>query len=215
VLLCEGEVVLACLVAYRRERFTERERHHLQRVVPLLRARLALERQLDEAPLATAALGAALDLLATPAFVVDRAGEVLHANTAARRLLAGAPDAVEAELRAAASSRPPGGWAVTGVVAPGACDHFLVVKRREEGFAARVAAAAAGWALTPRQRDTLALLAQGRGNRDIAAALGCSERTVEEHVSACFEKAACETRLELVARFWAGVWRVDARSPSR
>ncbi|MER7515615.1 response regulator transcription factor [Streptomyces sp. NPDC126499] len=43
-------------------------------------------------------------------------------------------------------------------------------------------------ALTPREREVLELMAQGRSNRSIAAALVVSERAVEKHVAAVFGK---------------------------
>jgi DNA-binding NarL/FixJ family response regulator len=56
--------------------------------------------------------------------------------------------------------------------------------------------------LTRRQTEVLARLATGQGNRAIAAGLGCSEKTVELHVSALLAKLGCRSRAELVARFW-------------
>ncbi|MCA1828795.1 MAG: LuxR C-terminal-related transcriptional regulator, partial [Myxococcales bacterium] len=41
-------------------------------------------------------------------------------------------------------------------------------------------------------------------NRRVAASLGCSESTVELHVTALLEKAGCESRAQLVARVWGG-----------
>jgi DNA-binding NarL/FixJ family response regulator len=52
--------------------------------------------------------------------------------------------------------------------------------------AARHASALA--ALTPRERDVLALMAEGRSNGAIAADLVVSERAVEKHVSNIFSK---------------------------
>jgi DNA-binding NarL/FixJ family response regulator len=43
-------------------------------------------------------------------------------------------------------------------------------------------------ALTPRERDVLALMAEGRSNRAMADALVVSERAVEKHVTAIFSK---------------------------
>src|SRR4051794_3983748 len=43
-------------------------------------------------------------------------------------------------------------------------------------------------ALTPREREVLDLMAQGRSNRAIAQAAFLSERAVERHVTAIFEK---------------------------
>jgi DNA-binding CsgD family transcriptional regulator len=55
-------------------------------------------------------------------------------------------------------------------------------------------------ALTARERDVLALLADGLGNRDIAAALGISEHTVKFHLGAIFGKLGASTRTEAVRR---------------
>lgn len=54
--------------------------------------------------------------------------------------------------------------------------------------------------LTARERDVLALLADGRGNRDIAQALGISEHTVKFHLGAIFGKLGATTRTEAVRR---------------
>jgi DNA-binding NarL/FixJ family response regulator len=43
-------------------------------------------------------------------------------------------------------------------------------------------------ALTPREREVLALMAEGRSNRAIAEALVISERAVEKHVTSIFSK---------------------------
>ena len=56
--------------------------------------------------------------------------------------------------------------------------------------------------LTRRQTEVLARLATGQGNRAIADGLGCSEKTVELHVSALLAKLGCRSRAQLVARFW-------------
>jgi DNA-binding NarL/FixJ family response regulator len=42
--------------------------------------------------------------------------------------------------------------------------------------------------LTPRERETLAEMAQGKSNAAIAAALGLSERAVEKHINSIFSK---------------------------
>jgi DNA-binding NarL/FixJ family response regulator len=43
-------------------------------------------------------------------------------------------------------------------------------------------------ALTPREREVLALVAEGRSNAGIAARLVVTERAVEKHVSSIFDK---------------------------
>jgi DNA-binding NarL/FixJ family response regulator len=51
-------------------------------------------------------------------------------------------------------------------------------------------------ALTPRERDVLALLARGDSNKRIAAALNLSIGTVKGYVSAIFEKLGVEDRTQ-------------------
>jgi HD-GYP domain-containing protein (c-di-GMP phosphodiesterase class II) len=48
--------------------------------------------------------------------------------------------------------------------------------------------------LTPREIEVLALVARGRSNREIAAALGISARTVSTHVEHVYTKAGVSTR---------------------
>lgn len=54
--------------------------------------------------------------------------------------------------------------------------------------------------LTPREHDVLALLADGYGNRTIAARLGISEHTVKFHLASIFGKLGTSTRTEAVRR---------------
>jgi DNA-binding NarL/FixJ family response regulator len=56
--------------------------------------------------------------------------------------------------------------------------------------------------LTPREREILVLVAQGKSNRDIADALVISERTARTHVSNVLNK------LELASRTQAALWAV-------
>ncbi len=61
-------------------------------------------------------------------------------------------------------------------------------------------------ALTPREQDVLALLAEGAGNREIAERLGVSEHTVKFHLSAIFGKLGAATRTEAVRRALRWGW---------
>lgn len=54
--------------------------------------------------------------------------------------------------------------------------------------------------LTPRESAVLQHLARGRSNKQIAAALGVSERTVKFHVSTLFTKLGATNRTEAVTR---------------
>lgn len=53
-------------------------------------------------------------------------------------------------------------------------------------------------ALTPRERDVLALMAEGLGNADIAERLGISDKTVRNHVSNVFDKLGVWTRAQAI-----------------
>jgi DNA-binding NarL/FixJ family response regulator len=51
-------------------------------------------------------------------------------------------------------------------------------------------------ALTPREVEVLAMLAEGLGNKMIAARLGISDHTVKSHVASIFAKLGVSTRAE-------------------
>jgi DNA-binding NarL/FixJ family response regulator len=64
--------------------------------------------------------------------------------------------------------------------------------------------------LTPRQRDILSFIAQGRSNKQIAFALGIRERTVKFHIAALFERLGTSSRTEaLVVALRTGVIQLD------
>ena len=60
------------------------------------------------------------------------------------------------------------------------------------------AAAAESEALTPREVEALALLAEGLPNKSIAARLGISERTAKFHVESILGKLGAESRSEAI-----------------
>jgi DNA-binding CsgD family transcriptional regulator len=55
--------------------------------------------------------------------------------------------------------------------------------------------------LTARERDVCELVAAGRTNREVAAALFLSPRTVEHHLRAAYRKLGVRSRTELAVRF--------------
>ncbi len=64
----------------------------------------------------------------------------------------------------------------------------------------RLDGSAAAPALTPRELEVLTLLAAGRVNKEIAAALGISEHTVKTHLGSIYAKLGVSSRAEAVAR---------------
>ncbi len=95
--------------------------------------------------------------------------------------------------------------------APGAIVAAVRAAARGEGwFSPAIAAQVAAWVrgaqtspggLTGREWEVLRLVAQGKGNKEIALALGVAERTVEFHVSNVLEKLGVGSRVE--AALWA------------
>ena len=67
------------------------------------------------------------------------------------------------------------------------------------GLAPAAASAAERPALTPREREVLALLVEGAPNKAIARALGISVRTAKFHVAAVLAKLHARNRSEAVA----------------
>ena len=63
------------------------------------------------------------------------------------------------------------------------------------------AAREASGGLTAREREVAILIARGRSNREIAAALVIGERTVQTHIGNIFAKLGCDSRAQVAA--WA------------
>ncbi len=153
----------------------------------------------DLARIAPAALGAALEAIPSPAFVVRLPSTILQANTRGRALLASDRDRVLGLVRSTAPApRGPVRFPIESEP-----EHLVLVLHDLEGDArTRLVTVTRRWGLTPRQSAVLALVAQGESNRTVAGRLGCSEKTVELHVSALLAKTRCASRSQLVASFW-------------
>jgi two-component system, NarL family, nitrate/nitrite response regulator NarL len=52
--------------------------------------------------------------------------------------------------------------------------------------------------LTPREREVLGHLAEGKSNKEIAGLLGISQSTVQNHIHNLLEKLGARSRLEAV-----------------
>jgi DNA-binding CsgD family transcriptional regulator len=208
VMLCQGPLPLAWLGGWQTTRFADEQRRRLGSLVGPLRQRLVLEHDVADAPRTAAALGAALEAIGAPAFVVDARGSVLHLNRAGRSLRDRDRAGIERSLVAAARgerSDPP--WQLSRLRGDQVADGFLAVLRSPGTDAARnamVRMAAARWRLTARQQEVLELLARGVANATVADALAISERTVEFHVTAILDKAGADSRTSLLARLLDG-----------
>lgn len=145
-----------------------------------------------------AALEAALEAVGEPAFVLKVPDTLLFTNRLGRDALARDGELVRASLRDALA----GNQQVRRTRLVGHPDHELVVLKGRRDPEARAHAWARRFGLTPRQTAVLALLVEGRSNRAVAEKLSCSEKTIELHVSGLFARCGCESRYELVARFW-------------
>ncbi|HEX6099734.1 MAG TPA: response regulator transcription factor [Thermoanaerobaculia bacterium] len=66
-------------------------------------------------------------------------------------------------------------------------------------IAPRVAALAHAPRLSPRERDVLRLVVEGKSNKEIAAALKVAERTVKFHMTSIFNKLGAENRAQAVS----------------
>jgi ATP/maltotriose-dependent transcriptional regulator MalT len=78
--------------------------------------------------------------------------------------------------------------------------HDIVLVARASGVVQQpVRDRIVGAGLTKREREVLTLLADGLGNKQIAARLGISTNTVKTHLVLLFEKLGVSTRAQAVA----------------
>jgi DNA-binding NarL/FixJ family response regulator len=81
-----------------------------------------------------------------------------------------------------------------------ACIHDVLAGKTylAPAAAAKLAERVTQVQLTPRELATLRLMADGKANKEIASALGISERTVKTHLGHLFEKLGVTSRTEAV-----------------
>jgi DNA-binding NarL/FixJ family response regulator len=112
----------------------------------------------------------------------SQAREVLGAG-ARGLVLRSAP---AARIAAALCAVAEGLWALDGAIGAGLLRPLSLEEPSER--------------LTPREREFLALLAEGLSNRNIAERLGISERTAKFHAGSVLAKLGAENRAEAIVR---------------
>jgi DNA-binding CsgD family transcriptional regulator len=206
VAVCDGGSLLAYVGAFQQDDFTAHQKTALAAVVPALQKRLGFERLVGSGGRQAAALEAALEAIGRPAFVVSAQSTIHELNTSARELLTRANVEVRRSLRDALARRPTRhAFDLTPLrIAGGPACQLAVLRHLTAEPSHAAIAAAARWGLTPRRREVLEMVVRGMTNATIAAEMRISERAVEQHVTAIFDRAGVENRAALVASVLRG-----------
>src|SRR5260370_10409483 len=155
--------------------------------------------------LRAAAVSAALEKIPSASFIVSVGGLIDQANARGKALLQRNRAAVLRSLRQSMIDRHLGGrFEMCPLPRLGSAIQFLAIQRQPSDFEAdRIAVATLRWQLTPSESRVLAPLVQGQSNRGIASQIGCTERTVEAHVTHILQRVRVESRSALIAKFWS------------
>lgn len=201
-LLCDGESLLAWFGAFHPTPFEAAQRALLEAALPALQRRLVIDRQIESAPIVNAALEAVLEQIAGPAYIVSSNGRIHDVNAAGRAMLETRRQELSLTILAAlAGDTPPMPIEMIPLASHGVHGHWLAVIRtsaNDNRMELAIARAAARLKLTRRQREVLARVVTGESNATIADALEISERAVEQHITALFDRAAVDSRAALV-----------------
>lgn len=164
---------------------------------------LMFARLLGEGPMARVALEASLEGLGGAAFIVSERATVLHANRAGVARREAGMDRLQSELVTALESLGDPNKSAAALVTRLQCEagpaYYLVVFRQPSSTVDVVAYVTELWELTPRQAEVVALVLEGFSNKTIGVRLGCTERTVETHLTAVFQKSGFDGRGALMA----------------
>jgi len=205
VLVCDGSRLLSWVGAFRLDPFGPEEERKLERIIPLLEHRLRVEEAVGRLTAQAAALDVAIEAHREPTVFLDSKGAPLHANAAARALSRDELAALLADgkrlLQTGANSKR---LTVHRIECHGLSPHHLLMQHRaESSVEERARLSTCRWGLSKRQSEVLALLLEGRSNREVAQALQIAEGTVELHVSGILKKASVRSRSELIAASWS------------
>lgn len=93
----------------------------------------------------------------------------------------------------------PGDWLATARAGLAALGFDALAAHCAALTGARPSSRLDAWGVTEREQDVLVLVAEGFANKEIAARLGVSPRTVEKHVEALLRKTGARSRTQLVS----------------
>ncbi len=215
------QLVVGLALTREREDFSDREVQLLAMARPHL-MQAYRNAQLRGARVATlAALEAGLGALGQHVVVLDRHGRVEFATDGARRLLGESfrmRGALAAEVSAWIAGQQHGprpaaapyllqgaGGGVLIRLLPGDREDRRRVLLIEGAPGELSVAALRGIGLTPRQAETLRLLALGRAPVQAAAEMGIARRTLDKHLQQIYAKLGAPALSQAVASAWAAV----------
>lgn len=157
--------------------------------------------------LRAAAISAALEKIPSASFIVSPGGLIDQANARGRALLQRNRTGVLRALRRSVVDRQDRGYfELSPLLRFGRIIQFLAIQRRPvERQGDRIAVAVLRWQLRPSESRVLVPLVQGKSNREIASQIGCTERTVEAHVTHILARAEVESRAALIAKYWSSL----------
>lgn len=157
--------------------------------------------------LRAAAVSAALEKIPSASFIVSVGGLIDQANARGRALLQRNRAGVLRSLRQSVIDRQvTGHFELCPLLRFGRVIQFLAIQRQPSDLEAdRIAVATLRWQLTPSESRVLAPLVRGQSNKGIASQIGCTERTVEAHVTHILQRVQVESRWALIAKFWSNL----------
>jgi DNA-binding NarL/FixJ family response regulator len=150
------------------------------------------------------AVEAALENIPRPALIVSATGSVERSNARARALMeTSGEEAAHSLQHSLASQGSKAEFEISPLFTYGNVVHYLAIQRAGmEGRADRLSIAVHRWKLSTQEARVFAHLVEGESNRQIAARLGCAERTVELHVTHILQRMDVENRNAAIAKFW-------------
>jgi len=168
-----------------------------------MQKRLSAERRLKAGARDRAVLEVVLERVGSPTFLIGPTGKIHEANAAGQTLLAQRRLEVTESLHAAIARRIGTlAFELIEVRDRGVRSHYVAIARPDANtqLIERARAAASRWGLTQRQASVLEFVTRGQATATIAAMLGVSERAIELHVTAIFDRVGVDNRAGLISR---------------